>query len=78
MIKFNVSLSQQSEFGMPISGHAAVASVRALPVMGGVSVVAVAKGRLEDVNAVCGYTRITDGAVVKGAFPGTSAWSPPI
>jgi hypothetical protein len=27
---------------------------------------------------VCTYTHIADVVVLEGAFPGTSAWSPPI
>ena len=37
------------------------------------------KCALSESTSVTGYSRIvTDVAVVKGAFPGTSAWSPPL
>ena len=76
MIK-NLMTSPQTGFGLPVSGSAA--AVRALPTVGGVSVNAAAwgKGRSADVAPVRAYALITD-AVVEGAFPGTSAWSPPI
>jgi hypothetical protein len=68
---------------MPASWTAAAsaAAVRTFPTQGGVSAVAAAAGtkrRLVDVAPVCTYTHITDAVAPKGAFPGTSAWSPPI
>jgi hypothetical protein len=76
----NTTFSQQAGSAMPVSGVATLAAARTFPTMGGVSTVAAAAGskrRIADVAPVCGYTHITD-AVVLGAFPGTSAWSPPI
>ena len=78
----NIQTSQQAGFAMPISWPDAVsaAAVRTLPAMGGVPAHAAAAGkrRSADVAQVCVYTRITDVVVLEGAFPGTSAWSPPI
>jgi hypothetical protein len=70
---------QQADFGMPASERVRVASLRALPMTTGAT--ASASGhkcaRMAS-TTVTAYTRvITDLAVVKGAFPGTSAWSPP-
>jgi hypothetical protein len=63
-----------------VSAHAA--AVRALPTMGGVSVVAGAAGterRIAGEAQVRVYTgTTTDFFVLDGTFPGTSAWSPPI
>jgi hypothetical protein len=79
VIKINPTFSQQAGFALPVSGIAPAAATRALPVMGGVSVVAAgSKRRFEDVASVCGYTHIADTSVLTGTFPGTSAWSPPI
>ncbi|MGH3333497.1 MAG: hypothetical protein ACRDPJ_19540 [Nocardioidaceae bacterium] len=78
MIKINTTFSQQAGFAMPVSGIAPVAATRALPAMGGVSVIAAGSKRFEATTAVCGYRHITDVVVLTGAFPGTSAWSPPI
>jgi hypothetical protein len=48
--------------------------VVSLPAAGAIAPVTGIQG-----TAVCGYRLTTDAAVaVKGAFPGTSAWSPPI
>lgn len=80
MININMTLSSQDEFVMPVSGSGLVA-VRALPVFvagDAVSAAAADRKRLGDTTPVCGYSLITDVAVLKGAFPGTSAWSPPI
>jgi hypothetical protein len=76
----NATNTQLDGFAMPISWSAAsAAAVRALRPVGGVSVGAAAdvKRRSADVAPVCGFTHITDG-VLEDAFPGTSAWSPPI
>jgi len=83
MIK-NSQTSTQAGIAMPISWSDAVsaAAVRTLPSMGGVSADAAAaagtKRRFADVASVCTYTHIADVVVLEGAFPGTSAWSPPI
>jgi len=80
MIK-NFVTSSQAGIAMPVSWLDAVAAaaVRTLPTAGGVSVFAAAgtKRRFADVADVRPYTG-TDVVVLEGAFPGTSAWSPPI
>jgi hypothetical protein len=79
----NFQTSLQAGIAMPVSWPDAVsaAAVRTLPTTGGVSAdaaVAGTKRRFADVASVCTYTHITDVVVLEGAFPGTSAWSPPI
>ncbi|HEX6515559.1 MAG TPA: hypothetical protein VF049_08285 [Nocardioidaceae bacterium] len=80
MIKSNKTFGQWPGFGMPMSGSAPVAIVRALPTTGVVSaVIAGPKCDRVDATNVAAYSVITtDVAVLEGAFPGTSAWSPPI
>ena len=75
-----VNFSQHADLGMPASGRVRVASLRALPMSTGVvSSAAGQKCALVDPTVVTGYRLVvTDVAVIKGAFPGTSAWSPPI
>jgi len=75
-----VNFSQQATFGMPAS-RVRNASLRALPVMttGVVSPAAGQKCALIDPSLVTAYRPVvTDVVVTEGAFPGTSAWSPPI
>lgn len=76
VIKNNVTYRQLAGFAMPISWTESGRdlAVRALPVMGGVSAV-VAGPRLRDDVCVPTDNRT---AIVTGAFPGPSAWSPPI
>ena len=85
MFNTTMTVSQPAGFGMPTSTQELmrdrVASVRALPMTTGVvslpaGVVVPATGIQG--TAVCGYRHATDVVAVKGAFPGTSAWSPPI
>ncbi len=82
MIKLNMTFGQQADFTMPMSGSGLVACARALwtgASQGGVRLAAAdSKRRFVDATPVCGYRHITDVAVLEGAFPGTSAWSPPI
>ncbi len=78
VIKSNVRFGQQAGFGMPMSWSAPVAIVRALPTSGAVLAAAGSKRGRVDATPVCGYRHITDAATVQGAFPGTSAWRPPI
>jgi hypothetical protein len=81
MINFDMTPSQQAEFVMPISGSGLVDAVRALPTpvtSGVVSAAAAGSKPWVDTTVVCGYRHITDVAVATGAFPGISAWSPPI
>jgi hypothetical protein len=77
VMNINMTLSQQAELAMPISGNGPVAAVRVLPM--GASPAAADRTRFSiDTTPVCGYSLTTDVAVLKGTFPGTSAWSPPI
>lgn len=69
MYNTTVSLAQHADLGMPVSGRVRVAALRRLPMTTGV-VSAAAEQK-------CALIGMTDVAV-KGAFPGTSAWSPPI
>ena len=89
MTNTTMQISQPAGFGMPmpvqelpVQERDRVASVRALPISTGV-VSLPAAGAIASVTgnqgtAVCGYRLTTDAVAVKGAFPGTSAWSPPI
>ena len=85
MFNTPMTTSRPAAFGMPASAleimRDRVASVRALPATQGVVSLPAGSVRATGVQGttVCGYSHITDLAVaVKGAFPGTSAWSPPI
>lgn len=76
-----VTMNPSAGFAMPASVRDRAAFVRVLPT----GVVAAASTSLRGTatgiqgTRVCGYDHITDAvAVLKGAFPGTSAWSPPI
>jgi hypothetical protein len=75
-----VNFNRQADLGMPVSGRVRMASLRALPMTTGVvSSNAGQKCALTDATrGIDGYLVATDVFVVKGAFPGTSAWSPPI
>jgi hypothetical protein len=76
MFKTSMTMSQPAgiTMPMPIDTHIPVMSVRAFPVTTGVVCLPAAGVQSTRVR---GY-RVLDAAVVKGAFPGTSAWSPPI
>ena len=64
MFEFNtIAPSQPSGFGMPMSGRVRVTASVVTDV---------------DATRVCGAYRVITAAVLKGVFPGTSAWSPPI
>lgn len=77
MIKLDMTRIQQAESGMPVHGIVRAASVRALPAAGHGHGIACAKRR--DVDAAWDTTvLIADAAVLGDAFPGASAWSPPI
>jgi hypothetical protein len=82
MINTTMQISQPAGFGMPMSPRDRVASVRVLPVSTGVvclpTVGAIAPATGIQGTAVRGYRLAIDAVAVKGAFPGTSAWSPPI
>ena len=79
MINTIVNFSQQADFGMPVFGRV-WASLRSLPMTtSAVSPAAGQKCALTDpTHVIDGYRLVTDVAVTTGAFPGTSAWSPPI
>ncbi len=64
-----VSIAQHADFGMPVSGRVRVAALRRLPMTTGV-----VSWAAQQKCALFGMTDVSD----KGAFPGTSAWSPPI
>ena len=65
--------------GMPVFGRVRMSSLRALPMTGAVASSAGQKCALMDQTQVIdGYRLVADVAVTTGAFPGTSAWSPPI
>ena len=72
----NTMTRQAAGFGMPVITRDRDAFLRALPTM---TAAVPAAGRdgwavLEGTD-VCVYAHVS---AVKGAFPGTSAWSPPI
>jgi len=73
-----VNFSQQADFGMPASGRVRMAALRPLQVTGVVSASGQKCALMDVVTPVAGYRHIVTDVVVKGAFPGTSAWSPPI
>jgi len=75
-----VTMSQAAGFAMPASVRDRIASVRvpSTGVVGGVTAGSRTVEASIQGTAVCGYGHINDAvAVLKGAFPGTSAWSPP-
>ena len=85
MNDITMTISQPAGSGMPMPVRDRVASVRVLPMTTGVvslpaggAIVTAADVQGFQGTAVCGYRRLTDAVAVKGAFPGTSAWSPPI
>ncbi len=66
--------------GMPDLGRDRVSPVRVLAMPGIVSAFAAGSSSTTaavEGNAVCAYRHIND-LVAKGAFPGVSAWSPPV
>ena len=78
MFKSTWTISQPAGITMPMISRDRAVSVRALPVTTGVVSLAAGMQRAEGTR-VCAYTHLVDDvAFVKGAFPGTSAWSPPI
>lgn len=76
MTKTNVTFSQPAGFALPAASASSVADVRAPWVMGGVSVAG--PRRIELMAPVCAHKAATDVYALEDAFPGTSAWSPPI
>ena len=80
MINTIVNFSQHVDRGLAVSGRVRVASLRALPrTIAPTSVVSGQKCALMDQAPVIdGYRLVAGVAATTGAFPGTSAWSPPI
>ena len=79
MINTTVSNIAHTGLGMPVSGRVRVSTLRALPKTDAVSPLAGQKCALMDQTQVIdGYRLVAGVAVTTGAFPGTSAWSPPI
>jgi hypothetical protein len=73
-----VSNIAHTGLGMPVSGRVRVSSLRALPTKAAGSPLSGQKCALMDPTQVIdGYRLVTGVAVATGAFPGTSAWSPP-
>ena len=80
MMNINVNFGQHADLGMPVFGRVRVASLRAFPMTtGAVKPIAGQKCALMDQTQVLdGYRVVAGLSVATGAFPGTSAWSPPI
>jgi hypothetical protein len=79
MFNIDMTISHNGFIGMPESIRPCAAAVRALPgttVPAAGPMTAVVTSDVQG-TAVRGYLRGTD-VVLTGAFPGTSAWSPPI
>jgi hypothetical protein len=77
MMTINTTFGPQAGFGMPVSVR--VRDLVSTPTTVAVSAIAAGpKSAFVDATPVCGYRQITDGTVLAGNFPGTSAWSPPI
>jgi hypothetical protein len=77
MMTINAIPSQLNCSAMPMTDRGPAASVRALAIKGDVSAVAGSKSVFVDATPTMGYRPVTDVAVLKGAFPGTSVWRPP-
>jgi hypothetical protein len=80
VINTNVSFSQHADLGMPVFGRVRVASLRALPTTTG-AVTSIAGQKcvlMAQTPVIDGYRLVAGLSVATGAFPGTSAWSPPI
>lgn len=69
--------TQHAGFGMPSVGRSRVAALRGLPVTTGVDRW-VAGDTCALRQDIADYRSVMTDATVKGAFPGASAWSPPI
>ena len=69
---------QHADFGMPVSGRVRVSSLRALPMTAAApSLAGHTCALMDQTQVIDGYRRVAGVAVTTGAFPGTSAWSPP-
>ncbi len=79
IVNFSQLAHSEVAGGMPVDGRVRMDALRALLTTGSVSPAAGQKCVLMDSTDVTdGYRLGTDVAVITGAFPGTSAWSPPI
>ena len=82
MMNTRTNFSQHVGFGMPVSARLRVSSLRALATTGAVSSDAGQKCVLMAANpiqgATAGYSWVATAFVATGAFPGASAWSPPV
>ena len=80
MMNTIVNSGQHNGWGMPVSGRVRVESLRAsAPTTTPMSLVAGQKCALMDQTQVLdGYRVVAGLSIATGAFPGTSAWSPPI
>lgn len=77
MRTINTTFGQQAGFGMPASVR--VRELVSTPCTAVPAAIAAgSKSVFVDVTPVSGYRQATDGTVLAGSFPGTSAWSPPI
>ena len=79
MINIDMTISHNGSFGLPETIRLCVADVRALrgTTVSAAGTKAVVVTTDVQGTGVRGYLRGTD-VVLTGAFPGTSAWSPPI
>jgi hypothetical protein len=74
----NYTGTQHVDLGMPVTGRVRVAALRRLPVDAAHVVTSWDNCALvQDVDAVT-FRSATADVVITGAFPGASAWSPPI
>ena len=79
-MNINVNFGQHADLGMPVFGRVRVASLRALPTTTG-AVTSIAGQKcvlMAQTPVIDGYRLVAGLSVATGAFPGTSAWSPPI
>lgn len=72
-----INVTQLADLGMPVAGRVRVAPLRRLPASGAVAAAWVSRASVQHVDSSALFTG-TDVAVITDAFPGTSAWSPPI
>ena len=80
MINTIVNFTQHVDRGLAVSGRVRVASLRAFPMT--TAPKSVASGQkcalMDQALVIDGYRLVAGVAATTGAFPGTSAWSPPI
>jgi hypothetical protein len=73
-----VSIDRHADLGMPMFRRDRLALLCALPTTGVVSPAAGRTWAFGAESSVTSNVVVTDAPVTAGAFPGTSAWSPPI